>query len=113
MIIIFCEEQEVRIENRKIKIPVRLTGEESNAERATSFYTCAGKLDAGVAHISAVGRVTDLADHSNTSIILTHCMSQLIDCYAGHLVDPIKWTIKWFHNPTGTAVANTVKDANP
>ena len=34
MVIKFCEEQEVRIENRKIKVPVRLTGEESDREMA-------------------------------------------------------------------------------
>ena len=45
-------------------------------------------------------------------MILTHCMSQLMDCYAAHLVDLIKWTIKLFHDPTGTAVANTVTDTN-
>ena len=33
----FCDEEEVRIENRKIKVPVRLTGEEPDMERATSF----------------------------------------------------------------------------
>ena len=113
IIIKFCEEEEVRIENRKIKVPVRLTREESDRETATSFYTCAGKLDAEAAHISAIGRATHLADHANASMILTHCMAVLIDCYVSHFVDPIKWTIKLFHNPTGTALANTVLSTNP
>ena len=88
MIIKFCEEQEVRIENRKIKVPVRLTGEESDREMATSFYTCAGKLDTKAAYISAIGRVSHLADHANASMILTHSMSDLNDCYMDQLVDP-------------------------
>ena len=80
---------------------------------ATSFYACAGKLDAEAVHISAIGRATRLADHSNASGILTHCMADLIDCYVSHLVDPIKWTISSFHDPTSTALANTVLSTNP
>ena len=34
MIMKFCEEREVRIENRKMIVPVRLTGEESAEEKA-------------------------------------------------------------------------------
>ena len=111
MIIKFCEEQEVRIENRKIKVPVRLTGEESDREMATSFYTCAGKLDTEAAHVSAVGMVSHLADHSNASMMLTHSIGDLMDCYTAQLVNPSKWTIKSFHDPTGTVVAKTVTDA--
>ena len=33
----FYEEEKVRIENRKVKVPVQLKGKESNTERATSF----------------------------------------------------------------------------
>ena len=113
MIIKFCEEQEARIENRRIKVPVRLTGEESDREIATIFNTRAGKLDTEAVHISAVGRVSHLADHSNASMILTHCMSDLKDCYMDQLVDPSKWAIKGFHDPTGTVIANTVTGANP
>ena len=113
MIIKFCEEEVVRIENRKIKVPVRLTREEPDTERATSFYTCVGKLNTKAAHISAVGRVAHLADHAHTSMILTHSMGDLMDCYTAQLVDPSKWTIKSFHDPTGTVVANTVTDADP
>ena len=36
-----------------------------------------------------------------------------MDCYAAYLVEPIRWTIKSFHDPTGTVVANTVTDPNP
>ena len=113
MIIKCCEEQEVRIENRKIKVPVRLSGEESDREKATSFHTCAGKSDTEAAHISAVGRVSHLADHSNAGMILTHSNSDLNDCYMDQLVDPSKWEIKSFHGPTGTVVANTVRITNP
>ena len=103
----------MRIENRKIKVPVRLTGEESDREMATSFYTCAGKSDTEAAHISAVGRVSHLADHAHASMILTHSMGDLTDCYTAQLVDPSKWAIKSFNDPTGTVVVNTVTDSDP
>ena len=60
----------MRIENRKIKVPVQLTGEESDTERAASFYTCAGKLDTEASHISAVARITHLAGHAKEVVIL-------------------------------------------
>ena len=72
MIMKFCDEQEVRIENRKIKVLVWLTGEESDTERATSFYMCAGKLDTEASHISAAARITHLVDHANAGMILTY-----------------------------------------
>ena len=113
MILKFCEEREVRIENRKIKVPIRLTGLESDNEKATSFHTCAGKLDTEAAHISAVGRISHLADHSHASMILTHSSVNLHDRYIEHLVNPSKWEIKSFHDPTGTVVANTGTVADP
>ena len=102
VIIKCCEEEEVRIENRKIKVPVRLTGEESNTERATSFYTCAGKLETEASYISAVGRVIHLADHAHAGMILTSSLSMLMDCYGDKLVDPSK-----------IVIANAVTDADP
>jgi hypothetical protein len=79
VIIKFCDEEEVRIENRKIKVPVRLDGTESDTEKATSFYTCSGKLDTEASHISSVARITHLADHANTSLILTYSLSRLMN----------------------------------
>ena len=46
-------------------------------------------------------------------MILTHSMSDLMDCYTAQLVDPSKGTIKSLNDPIGTVVANTVTDANP
>ena len=81
-------------------------------ERATSFYTRAGKLDTEATHISTVGRVAHLADHANASMVLTHSMSDLMECYTNQIVDSSKWTIKSLHDPTGTIIANTVTDAD-
>ena len=50
-------------------------------ERATSFYTCAGKLDIEASRVSAVARVTHLADHANAGMIVTYSLSRLMDCY--------------------------------
>ena len=108
MIMKFCEEREVRIENRKLIVPVRLTGEESAEDKAISFYTCAGKLDAEAAHISANGRATYLADHGLASGLLPLVKEDLMACYREQLGDPSKWTIKSFHDPTGAVIANTV-----
>ena len=108
-----CDEEGVRIENRKIKVLVRLTGEESDSERATSFYTCAGKLDTEATYISAVGRVTHLADHAHAGMILTYSLSMLMGCYGDQLVNSSKWTIRTFRDPIGTVIANIVTDANP
>ena len=80
---------------------------------ATRFYTCAGKLDTEAAHISAVGRVSHLADHAHASMSLTHSMGDFMDCYTTQRVDPSRWTIKSFHDPTGTLVANIVTDVDP
>ena len=34
-------------------------------------------------------------------------------CYGDQLVDPSKWTIRTFHKPTGSVIADTVTDADP
>ena len=34
-------------------------------------------------------------------------------CYGDQLVDPSKWTIRTFYDPTGTVIANTVPYADP
>ena len=36
-----------------------------------------------------------------------------MDCYTDQLVDPSKWTIKSFQDPTGTVIANTMMDTDP
>ena len=113
VLIKFCEDEEVRIENRKIKVPVPLKETESDTERTTSFYTCSGKLDTETSHISAVARITHLADHANTSMVLTYSLKKLMNCYGDQLVDPSKWTIRTFHDPTGQVFVNTVSDADP
>ena len=41
----FCKMTEVRIENKKFLLPMRLTGAETPNKRATNFYTTVAKLE--------------------------------------------------------------------
>ena len=70
-------------------------------------------MDAEAAHISATGRVTYLADHAIASGMLPSFMDDLMVSYREQLGDPLKWTIKSFHDSTGAVIANTASTANP
>ena len=102
----------MQIKNRKVKVPVQLKGTESDTERATSFYTYADKVDTKAGHISAVARITHLADQANASMILTFGLNKLMTCYVNQILDPSKWTICRFHDSTGRVIPDTVSNAD-
>ena len=45
--------------------------------------------------------------------MLPSFMDDLMECYGEHLKDPLMWTIKLFHDPTGAVIANIASTANP
>ena len=61
----FCKMTEVRIENKKFLLPMRLTGAETPNKRATNFYTTVAKLEQAAWEISACARIAHLADNCN------------------------------------------------
>ena len=58
---------EVRIKNKKVQLPIKILGTESNNHRAVTFYSTAGKLGAHIKDISAIGCINALADNINLS----------------------------------------------
>ena len=59
------EMTEVRIEDKKMQLPVKLLGMEGENLWAVTFYSTAGKLATHTKDISAIGRINALADNVN------------------------------------------------
>ena len=69
---------EVRIEDRKVSLPSRLDGSESDAERALIFYSTSGKLSGMDKEISARRRIMALSTNCNLENIAELYMNSLI-----------------------------------
>ena len=100
--------EEVRVENHKIMLPVKLKGRESDTERAISFYSTSGKLAAAAKEISAQGRINALATNCNLNHISELNLHTLFGSYADQLFDPSKWKIISFHNQAGARLNQSV-----
>ena len=70
---------EVRIEDRKVSLPSRLDGSESDAERDLIFYSTSGKLSGMDKEISARWRIMDLATNFYLEHIAELYMNSLIE----------------------------------
>ena len=93
---------EVRIEDRKVCLPSRLDGLESDAERALVFYSTSRKLSGMENEISARGRIMALATNCNLKNIAELGMNSLIWSYMDQVFDPANWQVISFHNQAGT-----------
>ena len=69
---------EVRIEDRKVSLSIRLDGSESDTERNLIFYSTYGKLSGTDKEISARERIMALANNCNPEHITELYMNSLI-----------------------------------
>ena len=109
----FCKTAEVRIENKKFLLPVRLTGAETPTERATNFYTTVAKLEQAAREISACARIAHLADNCNLGSVSEMNVDVLYAEYIDQLFDPASFRVISYHNAAGEARPATVTDADP
>ena len=101
------ETTEVRIEAKKVLLPVKLLGMESDNLRALTFYSTAGKLAAHTKDNTALGRINALADNVNLSHLAEISTGALFTEYVGRCWDPANWKILSFHDSTGQALTNS------
>jgi hypothetical protein len=101
MIMNLVDVAEVRVENHKMMLPVKLKGVESDNQRAISFYSTSGKLAAAAKEISAQGRITALATNVNLDHICELNNRTIFETYLEQLFDPSRWTVLSFHNQAG------------
>ena len=104
---------EVRIEDRKVSLPSRFDGSESDAERSLIFYSTSGKLSGMYKEISAWGRIIALATNCNLKHITELYMNILIQLYMDQIFDPANWQVISFHNQAGTRLELSVRAADP
>ena len=89
---------EVRIEDRKVSLPSRLDGSESDAERALIFYSNSGKISVTDKEISDCGSIMALANNCNLDHISEIYINSLIPSYMDQVSDPTNWQVISFHN---------------
>jgi hypothetical protein len=112
MIMNLVDVAEVRVENHKMMLPVKLRGIESDNQRAISFYSTSGKLAAAAKEISAQGRITALATNVNLDHICELNNRTIFETYLEQLFDPSKWTVLSFHNQAGVRLTRSTVAAN-
>jgi hypothetical protein len=88
IVINLVDMEEVRVDNHKIMLPVKIKGRESDTERAISLYSTSGKLAAAAKEISAQGRINTLATNCNLNHISELNLRTLFNLYTDQLFDP-------------------------
>ena len=106
------ESTEVRIEDKKVLLPVKLIGMERDNLRAVTFYSTAGKLAAHAKDISALGRINALADNVNLSHLAEISTGALFTEYVARCWDPDNWKILSFHDSAGAQLSNSTTAAD-
>ena len=88
MIINLVDVAELRAENQKMMLPVKMKGIELDNQRAILFYSISGKLAVATREISAQGCITALATNVNLSHICKLNNPTIFKTYVEQLFDP-------------------------
>ena len=113
LIMNLVEMREARVESHKLSLPVCITGEEDDTQRAVIFHAAAGKLEAASKHISARGRLDALASIVSATHNYDVETTIVFDAYYRVIFDPANWTVLSFHNHGGARLTNSTIAGNP